>query len=288
MLASEVPAFLTVTCLRDGEFHSLGYASHTGDSMLSFLDHESFLEPLLANQSVTAVLVTPALAGSLPSHLAVLESQNPKEDFYDLHTHLTRNTFFYGEPAPTEVAADAYIHPSAVIAPVGVRIGSGVVIEPHVTVHTGTVIESHCIIRSGTTLGGEGFLFRRRPSGIVGIPHSGGVWLCPEVEIQHNCVVDKAIFGRHTSLGRQTKLDNFVHVAHDTRIGERCLLAAGAVLAGSVNVGDDVWIGPGAVISNFVQLGNGAFVSLGTVATRAVEPGQKVIGRALGFTVQAK
>ena len=98
------------------------------------------------------------------------------------------------------------------------------------------------------------------------------------VEILSKCTVVRATFGGFTRIGRDTKLDCQVHVAHDCVVGERVRIAACAELSGRVDVGDDAFVGPNVSISNGLTIGPRAFVTLGSVVVRNVDPDQRVTG----------
>ncbi|MEJ5200484.1 MAG: UDP-3-O-(3-hydroxymyristoyl)glucosamine N-acyltransferase [Anaerolineae bacterium] len=278
MHLSEASSIVPLTVLRDAAFASLGFVTHRAEAMLVFLESERFLEGLLANANVSAVITTADLAERLPGHLGVALSDFPRRDFYHLHNYLAEQTTFYWEDFPTEIAADAVIGPHVYIAPQNVRIGHRVVIEPHVTVLPHTIIGDDVILRAGCVIGSQGFEFKRIGQTILAVAHAGGVRIGDRVEIQANSCVDRSIFGGFTEIGEDTKLDNLVHVAHNVKIGKRCLLAAHAMIAGSVTIGDDVWIGPSAAVSSEITIGDGASVTLGSVVTRNVAAGQRVTG----------
>jgi UDP-3-O-[3-hydroxymyristoyl] glucosamine N-acyltransferase len=98
------------------------------------------------------------------------------------------------------------------------------------------------------------------------------------VEVQHNCCIDRGILGKDTILEKNVKLDNFVHIAHDDYIGERTFITAGAKLAGRVTIGRDCWIGVNATISNGINIGDNCRVTLGSVVTKDVLPNSTVTG----------
>src|SRR5258706_164959 len=169
-------------------------------------------------------------------------------------------------------------------------LGARVVVEPNATVLERVAIGQDTIIRAGAVLGSEGFEFKgpamRQGRATraewdygktnVAVPHAGSVELGARVEIQANSTVDRSLFRLPTRIGDDTKIDNLVHVAHSVRIGSRCLIAAGATLAGSVVVGDEVWIGPHAVISSGVRLGDRSAIVLGSTITKDVAPEERV------------
>ena len=278
MRLTDLPAIVPVTILRDGPFASLGLITHSGDDMLVFLESERYLDGVLRHPSIRCVITTAALADRLPARLGVAISQAPRRDFFKFHNHLAERTDFYWRDFATEIAPDAIISPAAHIAERNVRIGRRTVIEPHVTVLPHTILGDDVIVRAGCVIGSQGFQFIRSGDEILPVAHGGGVRLHDRVEIQANSSIDRSIFGGFTEVGEDTKFDNLVHVAHNVKIGKRCLLAAHAMIAGSVVIGDDVWIGPSAAISSEITIGDRANITLGSVVTRDVAADQHVTG----------
>jgi UDP-3-O-[3-hydroxymyristoyl] glucosamine N-acyltransferase len=198
--------------------------------------------------------------------------------FVALQNALVRDTDFYWKDAPSEIMEDTNIHPSAFISSKSVRIGHRVVIGPNASVLERTILGDDVTIRAGCVVGTEGFEFKRIGGEILPVFHDGGVRLGNRVEVQANTCISRGLFGATTEIGDDTKIDNLVHVAHNVRIGKRCLIAANAMLGGSATLGDDVWIGPGAQISSGVRIGDRASVTLGSVVTKDVAPGERVTG----------
>lgn len=187
-----------------------------------------------------------------------------------------------------EIAADIAVGNGSVIGSrarigVGTQIGSNVIIAPD------TVIGAHCVIKSNTTIGENGFGFVRDLTGRpVRFPHIGNVRIGDRVEIGANCTVVRASLDT-TKISDDVKTDDHVHIAHNDRIGARTLIAAGAILSGSVTIGFDVWIGPNATVIDYVSIGDGARIGLGSVVTRSVGAGETVFGnpaRRLGHSKQ--
>jgi UDP-3-O-[3-hydroxymyristoyl] glucosamine N-acyltransferase len=266
-----------VRVVRDAEFRALGLVTHTAPAMLVFVESERFIPALLARDNVCAVLTSEGLSAQIPERIGVAVSSAPRKDFIRLHNRLAEGDFYFA-PFPTEIAKSARVHPRAYVAERNVRIGERVVIEPNATVLERSILEDDVVIRAGCVIGGEGFQFARIDDELLAMVHAGGVQLGRGVEIQNQSCVDRALFGGFTSVGEQTKLDNFVHIAHNCQVGKRNLIAACAMLAGTVTTGDDVWIGPQAAISSEVTLGSRAHVTLGAVVTRDVPEGEHVSG----------
>lgn len=150
-----------------------------------------------------------------------------------------------------------------------VRLGAGVVLEdgvsvgedselaPYVVCHGGTRLGRRCVIKAGAVLGGAGFGYISGPDGHHRIPHVGGCILGDEVEIGANSCVDRGSID-DTVIGPGTKLDNHVHIGHNARLGSRCLVMGGCVVAGSAEIGDDVIVAGHCAILGHVRVGDGA------------------------------
>jgi len=176
-----------------------------------------------------------------------------------------------------QVADDVAIGAGSVIGPeviigASTRIGNGVVIAGRVEIGT------ECFLKSNTTIGESGFGYVFTEDGKpVAFPHIGGVKIGNAVEIGSNCNIARAALD-NTVIENHVKMDSFVHIAHNVKIGSRTLVAAGAIICGSVSIGKDVWIGPDTSIIDHVSIGDRAHVGIGSVVTRSLEPGTKVLG----------
>ena len=263
---------------RDAEIENLGLIGYDDDAMLVFALNEKYIQQAAASPNVAGIILPQALRDLAPAHLGVIVAEDPRLAFFRLHNRLQTHTNFYGASRPTVIAKSAQVHPTAVISEQDVFIGERAVIGPHVCLLGKVRIEEDVVLRAGTILGAEGFEFMRFPGGILPVRHAGGVVIHAGAELQAGCCVSRAVFRSSTEIGPGTKIDSSVNVAHNVRIGARCLIAASAYLAGSVRVGDEVWIGPGAVISNGLTVGDRACITLGSVVVRDVAPGERVTG----------
>jgi len=142
----------------------------------------------------------------------------------------------------------------------GVRIGSGSVIHAGAVVHWGTEIGERVVIHSGAVIGADGFGYVRVGGTIRKIPQIGRVVIEDEVEIGANSTVDRAKTGV-TRIGRGTKIDNLVMVAHNVSIGQNCLIVAQAGIAGSATIGDGVVIAGQVGIKDHIHIGDGAVIA---------------------------
>src|SRR5262245_54708692 len=162
----------------------------------------------------------------------------------------------------TVVGRDAVLHPR-------VTIGSNVTIGDRFTAHPGVVVADGVSIGHGVTLhpgavvGSDGFGYLPLPDGIRKIPQVGTVVLEDDVEVGANATIDRAALGE-TRIGRGTKIDNLVQIAHGCRIGPGCLLAAQVGLAGGTVLGPGVMMGGQAGAAGHLSIGAGAQIAAKT------------------------
>ena len=176
----------------------------------------------------------------------------------------------------------AQIHAHAVIED-DVRIGPECVLHPHATVRRGCALGARVVLQSGAVIGADGFGYAQDENRRhVLIPQMGRVVIEDDVEIGANTTVDRAVFGA-TRIGRGTKIDNLVHVAHNVEIGEDVAIAAAVFIAGSVRIGNRVLIGGLVGIRDHVEIGDDAIVQGDSGVARSIEAGQMVGGHPAVF-----
>ena len=182
------------------------------------------------------------------------------------------------------------IHPSAVIGAgavlgAGCQVGAGAVIEddvqlgrecligPRVTIHSGTALGDRVRVQSGAVLGSDGFGYVREPSGYFGFPQIGTLKIGDDVEIGANTTIDRGALGE-TRIGRGTKIDNLVHIAHNCVIGEDVLMAAQVGMAGSTTIEDGAMLGGQVGLGERVTIGRGVILG----GQGGVLPGKRLDG----------
>jgi UDP-3-O-[3-hydroxymyristoyl] glucosamine N-acyltransferase len=129
-----------------------------------------------------------------------------------------------------------------------------------VVLYPGTRLGAGVILHAGVRLGVDGFGYVPGPEGPVKVPQVGACVVEDEVEIGANSCVDRGSIGR-TVVGRGSKLDNLVHLAHNVQVGRGVLMAAMVGVAGSSRVGDGVMFGGQSGVAGLVEVGAGARVS---------------------------
>ncbi|ABS56256.1 transferase hexapeptide repeat containing protein [Methanoregula boonei 6A8] len=256
------------TLVRNGGFESLGSVFTHYPQQLVFALREQDIDKIQHNPSVSCVITTDTLVPKVPGYPGLISADNPKEIFYEIHASLSRQTGGAFERLENTIHSSSTIHPSATIASRGVRIGRNVEIGKNVVIHEQTIIDDGVIIRSGSVVGNTCTLKGKQDC--IDMHPSGGVHIHRDVDIHANTIIDRAVFKGYTVIGRQTKVDNLVHIGPGVRIGERCLVVACANIGDCVVIGNDSWIGPNSTLAEQILIGNQAYITLGSHVSRDV------------------
>ena len=210
-------------------------------------------------------------------------------------------------PAPTPGADPsagidpaAKVHPTAHIGPLCViephaQIGKECDLEARVFVGRNARLGSNCRLCSGVyvgpycslgdrvsllpgaVIGSDGFGYASNDGVIEKVPQIGNVVLEDDVEIGANSTVDRARFGE-TRIGKGSKVDNLVHIAHNVRIGESCLIAAQTGVSGSTVIESGVEIGGQVGMVGHITIGKDSRLGAQAGISKDLPPGSKVTG----------
>tara|TARA_B100001996_G_C18648359_1_gene588376 strand:+ start:117 stop:1103 length:987 start_codon:yes stop_codon:yes gene_type:complete len=167
-------------------------------------------------------------------------------------------------------------------------IGSNSIIESKVKIGENCIVGSFVLIRNshiannvniqeGAKIGVKGFGFIPLNEKNLRTPHVGKVLLEEGVEIGANSTIDRGSM-TDTIIGKNTFLDNQVHVAHNVQIGKNCMIAGQVGFAGSTTLGDNVIIGGQAGISGHLKIGNNVKIGGGSGVVNDISDNQKVMG----------
>lgn len=215
---------------------------------------------------------------------------------------------FFPLPTPSRgISAQAAVDPSASIAQnveirpgcvveAGAEIGKGTILFAGCVVGAGAKIGEHCIlhprvsvldrvrignrviVQSGTVIGSDGFGYAEWPEGQrLRIPQTGTVVLEDDVEIGANVTIDRATFGE-TVIGRGTKIDNLVQIAHNVRTGRDCVIVAQAGISGSTRLGDRVILAGQVGVVGHIEIGSGSMVGAQSGVAQTLPAGSRVSG----------
>jgi UDP-3-O-[3-hydroxymyristoyl] glucosamine N-acyltransferase len=284
--ASEIAALTGGRLVGPGSVTVAGIAplERAGPGDLSFLAAARYL-PYFQRTSASVVLVKPEFADAEGGPASRVVVPEPQEALLVVLPVLYPQTVWEPGVHPTAVVGrgaawdePVEIGPHAVLGPgvrlgKNVRIGAGCVLGegvavgddtqlfPGVMCYAGTALGKRVIAHAGAVLGSDGFGYVPGGAGEAHrkIPHVGRCLIGDDVEVGANTCIDRGSVD-DTVIGAGTKIDNLVHIAHNVRIGARCLIMAEAGIAGSVQVEDEVIIAGQAGIRDHITIGRGARV----------------------------
>ncbi|MFM9000955.1 MAG: UDP-3-O-(3-hydroxymyristoyl)glucosamine N-acyltransferase [Opitutia bacterium] len=254
--------------------------SEAGPDDLSFLGNPKYAAELPSSRA-GVILVPRDHAGAPASGQVFLRVDSPSYALALLCSVI--ESALWPRPA-------AGIHPSAVVSPeaavspkahvgplcvvdAGASVADDVVLEASVhvgrsaSVGRGSWLKSgvrigdycsvgaRCRLQPGVVVGSEGFGYEMVGDEVRRLPQVGTVVLEDDVEVGANSTLDRARFSR-TVVGRGTKIDNLVQVAHNVRIGAQCLIAAQVGIAGSTVIGDRCVLGGQSGVGGHLSLGD--------------------------------
>ncbi len=226
-------------------------------------------------------------------------------------------TIFFPEPKipagihPSAVIAQsAQVDPTAHIGPhctIGerVKIGANVILQagnfvgddsvlgddtklfPNVTIYFRTHIGQRVRIHSGTVIGSDGFSYVFDAGVHRKVPQVGNVVIGDDVEIGSNVSIDRAALGA-TVIGRGTKIDNLVHIAHNVEIGEHCILCGQVGFAGSTKLGNYVVLAGQVGIGGHLKIGDRVTVGSKAGVMHNIPDGEAWLGLPAQPDKQAK
>ena len=253
------------------------------DSILGYVTSNRFFDAVFSNQAVKAVVLSEELHQELETEskrqgkeLSYIISEEPEFLYYDIHNLLWNKTDFYDHyTAEPVVGENCRIHPSAVIE-TGVVIGNNVVVGPNSVIRSGSVIDDNVSIGCCSVIGGEGFQAIKGYDKMI--KHVGGTHICHDVYIADNTTIGNSLFEGAAEVGAYTIINNHCHIAHNTKIGEHCVVTACCLMMGSTVLEDGVWLAPNSVVRNGRTVKQGATVGTLAFVNKDVEAGTTVIG----------
>jgi len=167
-------------------------------------------------------------------------------------------------------------------------IGSNTIVEHNVVIGSNSIIGANVIIKNSLlgnnvviqdncNIGQKGFGFIPLKNKNLKFPHIGKVIINENVEIASSCTIDRGSVD-NTEIGKNTYLDNQVHVAHNVKIGANCMIAGQVGFAGSTTIGNNVSIGGQAGISGHLNIGNNVKIGGGSGVIKDIQDNQVVMG----------
>jgi UDP-3-O-[3-hydroxymyristoyl] glucosamine N-acyltransferase len=278
--------------------HSAAPIETAGSDQISFIANDKYLK-FIATTKAGALILAPAVSCE---RVPVLRHSNPYYAFA-----LVVDLLYPDEPlmAPG-IAPTAAIHPDA-------RFDSTTRIGPHCHVERGASIGSNCqlmssvyigpdvsvgddclfypgvkimrdcqighrvILHSGVVIGSDGFGFAEHAQGLKKIKQVGWVEIGDDVEIGANTTVDRGALGP-TRIGRGTKIDNLVQIAHNVEIGEHCIIVSQVGISGSTKIGNGVVLAGQVGLVGHIEIGDGVRVGAQSGVSRSIPSGKTMFG----------
>jgi len=262
-------------------FHSKKYESVASITKASYCLTTNKLSNILPKNckpiKVENVLVSTAMITSMFYPDAIT-------DDFDVHVTNIENTSFN----------NSVNHGQNILIGTNVKIGSNcsighnTIIESNVIIGDNCSIGSNVIIRNtliknnvsildGCVIGKKGFGFFPSKDGNIRYPHIGAVIIEDNCEIGCGSTIDRGSLS-NTIIGKNTYLDNQVHIAHNNKIGQNCIIAGQVGFAGSSTLGNNVMIGGQAGISGHLKVGNNVQIGGGTGVIKDIPDNSKVMG----------
>ena len=173
------------------------------------------------------------------------------------------------------IGKNTTIGPNSVIES-NVSIGENCIIGSNVIIKN-SIIGKNIVIQCGCKIGLKGFGFIPLKDKNLKFPHIGKVIIDDNVELGANCTIDRGSID-DTIIGKNTYLDNQVHIAHNVKIGENCMIAGQVGFAGSTTIGNNVSIGGQAGISGHLRIGNNVRIGGGSGVVKDIPDNTTVMG----------
>jgi UDP-3-O-[3-hydroxymyristoyl] glucosamine N-acyltransferase len=244
---------------------------------LVFVDHPKYYKNAVESPA-TYIIINQET--EFPPHKALLLVNDPFEAYLKI---VQRYRPF--EPSMKQKSDTSSVGENTVVMPgayIGnhVSIGDNCIIFPNVVILDHCVVGDNVVIQAGTVIGSDAFYYNRKANREVQFKKMlscGRVVIHDFAEIGANCTIDRGVSG-DTVIGAGTKIDNLVHIGHDTRIGKNCLFAAQVAIAGATTIEDEVILWGQVGVSKTLTIGKGVEVYAQSGVGTDLEKGKKYFG----------
>jgi UDP-3-O-[3-hydroxymyristoyl] glucosamine N-acyltransferase len=159
----------------------------------------------------------------------------------------------------------------------GVTIGDSCVLYPNVVLYRDVKLGNNVVIHAGAVIGADGFGYKFRNGEHVKFPQVGIVVIESDVEIGANTCIDRAALGE-TRIGKGTKIDNLVQIAHNVHIGSHSLLCGQVGIGGSTEIGNYVTLAAQSGVADHLKVGDQALVYAQAGVTKETDAKEQVMG----------
>lgn len=244
---------------------------------LAFVDHPKYYDKCI-NSAASFIIINKKT--DCPDGKALLVVEEPFEAYLKIVNHY--HPFI---PSSKPISDSASIGEGTVIMPnvfIGnnVSIGRNCIIHPNVSIMDDCVIGNDVIIQASSVIGSDAFYYNKktnRPIHYKKMISCGRVVIEDGVEIGAGCMIDRGV-SSDTVIGAGTKMDNMVHIGHDSEIGKNCLFAAQVGIAGAVKIEDNVILWGQVGVSKTLTIGKDAVVYAQSGVKDSIEGGKIYFG----------
>jgi len=276
----QIATIINAKYIGDDDFSVLGmneiHVVQPGD--IVFVDHPKYYDKALQSKA-TIVLINKEV--ECPEGKALLISDDPFRDFNKLTDFFKPFVKAFSLVASTAVIGkNTIIQPGAFIGN-NVKIGKNCLIHSNVSVYDDCVIGDNVTIHAGTVLGADAFYYKKRPEGFDKLKSGGRVVIEDNVDLGALCTIDRGVTG-DTTIKKGTKIDNQVHIGHDTVVGEKCLIASQTGIAGCVVIEDEVTIWGQVGMTSGITIGKKAVILAQSGVSKSLEGNQTYFGYPAG------
>lgn len=242
-----------------------------------FVDHPKYYDTCI-NSAATVIIINKK--ADFPEGKTLLIVNDPFEAYLKLVNHFRPFT-----PSDKNISDSATIGQNTVVMPnsfIGnhVTIGNDCIIHPNVTILDHCVIGNNVIIQAGTVMGSDAFYYNKKTNRDIHykkMNSCGRVVIEDFVEIGANCTIDRGVSG-DTVIGAGTKIDNLVHIGHDTEVGKNCLFAGQVGIAGATKIEDNVILWGQVGVSKTLTIGKNAVVYAQSGVPSSLSGGKNYFG----------
>lgn len=243
-----------------------------------FVDHPKYYEKALHSKA-SAVIINQEV--QCPEGKALILHDKPFTAFNQLIRYFQPLQYSLTSISPSaQIGQNTIIFPNVYVGN-NVKIGDNCVLYPNVVIYDNCVIGNNVKIHANTTIGADAFYYKKHPESFEQLETCGNVVIEDHVHIGANCTIDKGVTSS-TVIGAHSKLDNHVHIGHDTKIGKRCLIAAHTGIAGATVIGDRVTLWGQVGISSGLHIGNDVTILAQSGVGENISDGQTYFGSPAG------
>ena len=270
-------------------------------SFISFLNNDSSLD-LLKKTKSDLIIVSNTIDLNKVSK-SIISTTNPKKSFFEIvkkYFEIEVNNVKKGIDKTSSISSSSTIGSNVSIGP-NVVIEEGVIIEsnvsigantyigkdsviglnsrihPNVTIYSKVLIGNNVTIHSSSVLGADGFGILLDKDKLIKVPHIGTVEIGDNVTIGAGCTVDRATMSS-TLIGKGTKIDGQVHVAHNVQIGKNCIIAGQAAIGGSSKIGHNVIFGGQVGVIDNLVIGDNCKIGAKSAVMKSLDENMVVSG----------